>query len=407
MPSTDPLPTVAQLVQAATGSASGAAPSGALQGARNTYGDGRSGSMYNHPAGTAAVLFSREAQRDQDLFRDLYFDDATGWALTRYVQGRTGITRVLDAFGQGLAVLSRSSASAGSNTIYQGTRIQVAGNTPFVYQVSADTLVGGTSATVPIVATVLGTGQALDATAGLTFLDPTYDPLWEPVSLRCSDGTGFESAADYRARVRATQVNSRKGYIPFLVQACQDAGAAFVVPFASNFGLTDTDFTDDAGLNAIYVADANYQFSPALINACTIALESSRVLGADLWVGGIVQTPVELVALVSLRDNPGKLPIVNIRRSCTQALLGYFASTTSGYTFKRMALGGAMSGSTPFVQTVNWVDLTGGSYSNVGVYIQGQLAPTDPVLASGSFPANLPRYTLAPNDISLIFIPPV
>lgn len=512
MPSTEPVPTVAELVSAASGSPNGAAPSGALQGSANQYGDGRSGSIYNHVAGPAAILSHREALRDRDLFRDTYFDSAAGWALTRLVQGRTaaafppnGIQRILDTFGQGTLTWQRSSSAAGAGQILQGTRVQIPGPTPFVYQVAADTTVNGLQCSVPVEATVLGTGQAINYTNNVSGppiqqLDPTYDPLWTPVSIVVADGTSFEAAEDYRARVRRTEFDNRKGYITEITNACLSVGAAYVVPFASNFGLPATIFTDDDtqvvvtvsvflsspttltfpaphglqsgayvsfqdqgfrffspsqnapiglfpaptypvtvvsdnvvsipftglvspflppfvnltsgaradyGLNAIYVADQNHQSSNALIDAVTVILENYRCIGDDLWVGGIAQTPVELVAIVTLTDNPGRLPLTNIRRSLTQAMLGYFASASTGYAFKRAAIAGAMKQASSYVQTVQWTDTTGGTYPAVGVYIQNVLQTADPTLSSSSFPATLPRYTLAPNDISLFFLPPI
>src|SRR5580698_8920452 len=120
MPSALPLPTIADHVKAAADT---------IRGQRDRYGDGRSGSITNHESGPTAILFARQADRDVDTFRAIYFDDADGDELTALIQGRyqtaTGaplVPRILDAKGQGSCTFARPSASAGGGEFWTGTR---------------------------------------------------------------------------------------------------------------------------------------------------------------------------------------------------------------------------------------------------------------------------------------------
>lgn len=381
MPSTLPLPTLTDYLQAARKR---------LRGERDRYADTHSGSMYDHLAGPVAVLLLRETDRDQDLFSDIYFADASSDALTNLIQGRWQIPRILDTYGQGTSTWSRSSAAAGAGTLWQGTRVQVPGTPPGVCQIAADYPVSATQvvATPTIEATVLGTGQAVTAgiNSNLQLLDPLYDPLWLPQTLTCADGTDFEDAATYRARALALRLSLRNGYITRLTQICQQQGAKYVIFFASNYGLVQTDFTDDFGLNAIYVADANYQTPQSLITNCTLALEAVRVLGNDLQVGGVIQTPINITATVYLRDTPGRMDIIPVERSSTAALLSKFSKGTN-FAYKLVELAAAMRAAAPSIQNV--------------VFNAPGISADSPILLANKWPYQLPRYTLAPQNITL------
>jgi hypothetical protein len=450
MPSTQPLPTIRQLVQAA---------SNALTGERDPNGDTRSGSLYNHNAGPMAVLFSREADRDKDLFQDIYFNGARGDALTDLIQTRTGIARILDAAGVGTCTFARPTDGGGGGPFLQGTEIQVAGTPGMIYEVAADTTVSATAliCTIPIKASTLGSGTAITASAGLSLLDPIYDNTWVPQVLICADGTDFESAADYKARVLQDRINQRVGYIANMILACQSVGAAYVVPFPSQYGLNVADYTDDFGLNAIYVADDGYASPASLVAACDAVLESWRVLGADLLVGGVTNTPLTLNFLVSLTDSPTKLPVQSIRRLCAQALMAAFGPTDGGYVYSADALSSAVTAASPYVQSAFvprlWAEATvyplgalvfaaGGvqqcttagesgigipnfspiagsvafdgaaawtctPYPSIGIFAGGVLQTTDPTLEPQTWPASLPRYTLGFPGINFQFTGPL
>jgi hypothetical protein len=382
LPSAQPLPTITDLLTAGHR---------AVTGQRDRYGDVHSGAIYDHIAGPTAILFAREADRDRDGFRSIYFDDADGDILTNLVQQRYGIARILDTFGQGKAYIRRATAAAGGGIIYRGTRLLLGGLPPFEFSVSADTLVSGTTADLPIQSTTIGSGTGVRAfSGGMSFEDPIFDASWTITGIDCQPGTDFEPADEFRARVRQLRIQQRNGYVPEMVTVCQAQGATYVFAFPSQYGLAATDFVDDYGINALYVADANFQSSSALVLACMIALESVRVLGADLWIGGVVHTPVSVVATVTLVDDPGKLDQVSIQRSLTQALLAYFAPTQAGYLYKRTAMAGAMKAAHPAVQTVTFTSPS-----------------SDPTIGPSAWPATLARYTLVSNSIQLTLAPPI
>lgn len=450
MPSTKPLPTITRLVRAA---------SAALQGERNVNGDTRSGSLYNHIAGPQAILFAREADRDQDLFQDIYFNNAEGVALTNLIQQRfPGVNRILDTYGQGICTFTRASDAGGEGTFLDGTRIQVVGTPPSTYVVAADTNVSATALQVdiPIQANVIGTGQAISNATGLSLVDPLWDNTWTPILLNCADGTDFEDAATYRALALQTKLNARTGYLAQITLACQNAGAAYVIAFPSEYGLLASDFTNDFGLNALYVADAAFQSPPHLVRACSSVLESWRTLGADLLIGGVANTPLQLNFLVSLTDNPAKLPVQSIRRLCSQALLAAFGPTDGGFSYSIASLSAAVNNASPYVQTAHvpgeWFATTtyalgdlvfdegvqqcilpgetglstpafspvpgavtfDGSvqwqctaYPSTGIYAAGALELTDPVLTALAWPAALPRYTLNFAGMNFYFTGPL
>ena len=450
MPSNLPLPTITQLVRAG---------SRATTGEYDVNADVRSGSLYNHCIGPMAVLCSREADRDQNMFEDIYFNSASGDALTTLIQQRFQVSRILDTYGAGTCLFVRPTATGGGGTIYTGTRIQVPGNPASFYQVSADTVVGSSTLSIvlPIQATVVGTGTAISASSGLTLPDPIYDNTFVPMYLQCNAGTDYESAADYRARTLLVRRNRRTGYLPQITLACQNAGAAYVLAFPSQYGLAANNFTGDFGLNALYVADDNFQSSPLLIASCQSALESWRVLGADMWVGGTASIPLTMNFLVSLTDVPANLPTPSITRLCAQAVLATFGPTGGGYTYSAKQLTGAVNNASPYVQTAsvprNWtvatqynlgdslfangavqqcttagesavseptfsnfpgtvtydgsVQWTCSNYPSVGIFAGGSLQLSDPTLSSASWPASIPRYSTSFQNIQFTFTGPL
>jgi hypothetical protein len=230
-----------------------------------------------------------------------------------------------------------------------------------------------------------------------------------------------------------------------------------VAPFSSQYGLAVTDFLDDFGLNAIYVADAGYQSPATLVAACQAELESWRVLGADLWVGGMENVPLSMTFLVSLIDEPARLPLASIRRACAQAAMAAFGATNGGYTYSARALASAVSNASPYVQMASvpiaWSASTdyalgdlvfaGGGvqqcveqgesglaipsftsvagsivvdgsaswvcvpYPSIGIYAGTALQLSDPEILPSVWPAALPRYTLSMNNISFQFVGPI
>ena len=204
------------------------------------------------------------------------------------------------------------------------------------------------TATVPISATSVGPGSAAQVGPVAAFVDPIWDASWSILMLSCGAGTDFEDATTYVARARATLLANRNGYIAKLQAACASVGAVNAIAFDSSTGFDADDFTSDYGLNAIYVGDATFASTPALVQAAAVALESCRPLGEDLWVGGIAQSVLGIAGTVYLTDAPGNLPAVVISRGCLQAALAMFPA----YSVKVQAIESAIAASSPFIQQV-------------------------------------------------------
>lgn len=372
----------------------------AIKGLSDSYADTRDGSMLDHVSGPFAILMAREVSQDQANFRAITIDDSSGQDLTTQIVGRWQIPRIMDGPGVGTMVWTRPNASGGGGTIFAGTRVAVVnGAQTLEYKVSADTSVAASalSVTLPIVSSLNGVGVACAVSnqSLLRIEDAVFDSRFVAISLTCSDGTAFEDATTYRARARQLRANARNGYIPAMLSACQAAGAKYMIAFASNYGLQSYDFTSDYGLNAVYVANANYVSTPALIQACAVALEGARVLGADLWVGGIQTAALSVSATLYLNDDPSKLPTVPIIRAATQALLAQFSPNGAGYVYKFAAMASAIVDAAPQVHNVAFTAPTTEPSFPANTYptIQG-------------FPGTLTRYTLSGNAITFALAGP-
>ncbi len=267
MPASDPLPSIRDLLTASAN---------AVVGTRQSVADTRRGSIYDHFAGSGAILVTREAARDRDLFRAVYLDTAEGDDLTRLVKLRFGIDRIVPSYGTGTALLTRASVAAGGGTIWEGTRILVfasaASPTARAYAAANDVAVGaGVAAiTVPIRAADLGPGSAVSLTGpAIARVD---DPLWDPslegrgdsVLRRHRPGVRRRTSAPGRARRSSRRETATPDAI---TAACVSQGAAYVALFDSDFTPTDD------GLCHCYVADAGFSTTARLIRACTVALE--------------------------------------------------------------------------------------------------------------------------------------
>jgi hypothetical protein len=366
VPATESLPTLRDLLSA---SAAGVA------GTREPRADVRRGALYDHFAGAGAILFTREAARDRDLFRADYLDAAEGDDLTVLVARRDGVGRILPSYGTGTALLTRPSPAAGAGTIWRGTRILVfasAASDARTYAVASDVAVsaGATAITVPIRATATGPGSVVNLSGpAIGCID---DALWDTTltvaAIRCSDGTSLEPAAALRARVRAERLAKRNGYVDAITNACMARGAVHVALF-------DSDFTGtDAGLTHCYVADAGFSTTATLLRACTVALESVRVCGVDLQVLGMQRATVNVSATVTLRDDPGRLPSPDV--AVRDALSATFATTRFAYDLDE--LGGVIASASADIQQVSF----------------GAPAGPATILVGGAMPRVLTRYGL-------------
>lgn len=387
MPSAQPLPTIAELIGAFND---------AVRGEQETLANVRTGSVYNHFAGIGAILFAREASRDRDLFRSIYFDTAEGGSLTRLGEQRFSIERALDSYGTGEAVLARPSAAAGADSIWAGTHIRAASlsgrSTSRVYVVTADTPYGAsaTSVRVPVRAAEMGSGWAIQATrddAGLRLVvdDELSDPTWTVQTLTCADGTDFEEATAYRARVRQQRLAARVGYLARILSRLADDGAVNAVGFPSNYTGDDNDY----GLNLIYVGDAGFSASEALLRRCRLALASVGVFGTDVQILPMTTSALTVKATVTLWSDPGSFNLPAVTYDLEQALLAHFAGRANAFTYQIDAMDGAMGVANAAVQSVEITTPAS------GVTLTSGSPPT--------FPDALTRYTLAQTGIDLSF----
>ncbi len=390
MPTTLAEPTIAELEQAFH------------DGVRSTcdrYADAHEGAVYDHFAGVGAIHWSRQARRDTDLWRAIYFATAEGKDLTNLLADRYDFDRITDTYGTGTAQLARPTADAADGTIWRGTRVVAFG--AFVeakhYVVSRDTPVSATglTATVPVRAEKSGPGTAIsaltDGPVGLRIDDPLWDTTWTVTALECGEGTSFEPAAVSRARFRDARRDARVGFVEALVAACKDAGATNAVLFPADYGGDD----EDNGLNMAYVGDSGFSGTAALVRAVQIRLERTRVLGDNLQVRPLALSELIIRATVNLWDSPARVNLAALRTVLVGAILGYFDGATSGFSYDRDALAGAMMKASPAVQFVTF-DLP---VTDAGVLstVHGRL----------NFPATLPRYRVRDADITLTFLPPV
>jgi hypothetical protein len=389
MPSTQPIPTLADLRQAYNDG---------IVGQRERRADTHDGSAYDLLGGMSAMLFSRQVQRDRDLFRANYFDSAEGEDLTSRVSRLYVVARVLDTYGIGTVSLARPNASAGAGVIPAGTRIVIyasSGTTdPRIFAVTADTPVSATATTAapPVRATTTGAGTSMTLSVGLAARidDPLWDSTWSVVGIQTADGTAFEKAEDYRARVRTQFYANRAGYAAAIILACQGVGATNVVPYPSNW----TGDATDVGYNALYVGDASFNGSPALVQACTLTLESVRVLGADLQILQLASQSLTVSVTASLYDDPGSFNTTDLTLAIQAAIGAYFDGRKNAFSYQIDAIAGAVFRASPAVQgaTVN------APTSSVGV--------TQAIGGIQNFPAVLTRYVVVPGNVQVAFVGP-
>lgn len=359
----------------------------ALHGLRSPTLDTHRGSGYDLVGGASALLWTRQANRDRQLFRNAYTDSATGPDLSRHVEAKYGgLPRILATRGAGTLTLARPAAALADGTLYAGSRVEVLTATAAVpYRITVDTpvLASDLAVAVPIEATREGAGSKATADANrLRLADTLFDATLAPVALVCADGTDEEPAGDYVARARLARREARVGYPDRIRKACLDAGAAEVELLSA----TSLGAAADKGLSYCYVADAAFQTSDALRKACTLALDAVRVAGCDLQVLGMQQVAVTATVAVTLWDEAGAFDVLDLEQAIVAALVDDFARRQAFWAFRLDALGGVVQRLSSAVQTA--IVTT---------------APGEPAVA---FPSVLPRYVLAPGGISLTITGP-
>jgi hypothetical protein len=359
----------------------------AIRGERGQRHNVRRGSTLDLVGGSGAMAWARLSARDRDLFRANLTDGAQGADLDRQVLRRYGVARIRDSFGAGMAVFERPTTLAGADTLDAGTRIRVIGpGISEVYRIATTTVVGplDTTISVPIEATRPGPGVALSvAGAAIAIDDSVFDASLAVVSLTCADGTLEESPAAYVARARAVKKSSRIGYRAAVIKACKAAGAAVVVVLAPDAYGPEL----DQALINVYVADAGYSTSTALVDACYVALEAVRVAGCDLQVLGMTMVPVALAVEVQLWADPSKFDQIGLKRDIIDALVGAFEARADFWLFSTDSLAGDV-------------------YRATGQSAQLATLSATPPAPAATFPAVLPRYTLASSAITLSLVGP-
>jgi len=360
-------PTIIELIDAAGRAIAG-------QGDKNA--DLVRGSDYESITGPAAVIWTREDRRDEDLFNATKFHTAQGEDLTFLVKKRYGIDRYLDTNGQGTALLSRPTNAAGAGTIWAGTRISIFGGSAKVYRTTADVVVEASSyyANLPIESITPGPGCAAEETENLRLEDVLWDTSWTVSSLNCKDGTTYESAAALVARVRKTRTDLRVGQVKSIKDACKAVGADNVQVFRSNYGGDAL----DGGLNVVYVGDLGWQGSPSLVKACFLALRSVRVLGDHMQVLPMTRVTLNPVIDVYLATAPALNDIENLYQIHRAAVTEYLGGVSGGFSFTKIGILSSLARPTPEVQRA--VVVTPASDVNV--------------LTNGNFPAVLNRYVV-------------
>lgn len=373
-----PEPTLIETIDAARKS---------VQGQADKNADFTRGSDYEVFAGANAILWTRQARRDTDLFKATRFHDAQGEDLTRLVHERYGIARYLDTRGTGVAVLSRAVAAI-ADTVWAGTRIRIrseSGLALFYRVVTPQAVpVGTLSAIVDIEACEIGPTTRVTASNNADLEDPLADAGWTVSFLECSGGSVFESAADLIARVRKTRTDSRVGYPQAIIDACKGAGAVQVVVLRSDFGGDAL----DQGLNVTYVGDSGYLGSADLVKACTVAVRAARVAGDHMQVLPMAVVRVNIVAKIYLRDAPTAFDISRLEAIHYASIRRYLNGANGDFGYTRVGLTSAIARNTEEVQNVVFSSPT----VDVGI------------LSSGNFPAVLNRYVAG--DISLTYVAP-
>ena len=357
-----------------------------LRGERGIERNARRGGIYDLVDGPSALLWAEEAARDRALFLACYADGATGEDLDRIVLRRYGVTRVQDDYGTGTALLSRPGTGAG--VVYRGTRIEVTGAGPFprVYAVADDVPVASSDldVLVPVRATRTGKGVAVSTTENLRVTDELFDPTLTPVSLTCADGTDRETDAEYLARGRGGKLARKVGTTTAIRNACVLAGALNVVVLDANVFGDNLDF----GVTHVYVADAGFSSSEALIDACYVALESARVLGCDTAVLGMTNTPVtDLRLTVTLSDLPSRFDLAALTTQIVSAVLDDFNGRSDFWTWS--------------LASVRSVAFDAGGLAVREVLAASAQAPGPP-----AFVPVLPRFTLAGTAIKVEYLQP-
>ena len=346
MPAIEPIPTIPQMLDAAA----------AELWARRPAADAHRGSVYDVEAGTGAMLWIREANRDRASFRGCYVDTCEGSALDWRILKFGGPARVDATKGTGSALITRATVAGGQGTVWAGTRVAVAalGQVPRFYRVAADTLIDAATsgALIPIEAETAGSGVAVDSGSlnvpRMWFEDRVWDSTWQVTAVSCSDGTVRESDAEYRARWRQGKLDRRPGYRKAIEDALVAQGAVHIALFESDYSGADN------GINRIFVADGAWQSPVDLLRRCILALESVKVAGCDTTVWGITRTEAAFDLTANLWEQPGNADEAAIRTAVQDGVLHYFSGRDNAFIFRRDGATGSAMQACPALQSLTY-----------------------------------------------------
>lgn len=329
MPSDEPIPTVQDFLDAYEGE---------LAGNRDLLADTRRGSGYDVWNGVNAVLWVRQANRDRDIFRAIYFDTAEDRQLEIIGEERYDIERIQSSRGIGETVVERPAAGA-AGTFLVGTRIEVVkpgASTVRSYRLTQETPYTAAELKIRLAVEALepGPDTAIDTTQEpglvLRFGDPIEDPDFVINEVVCAAGTDRENNDAYRARIREERAALRVGYVHSITEACVEAGAVQVALFASDYLGTAVDH----GLNRCFVGDANFETTEELLDACRIAVDSVRIAGADMTVFGMTNEPTIVRVTVRFWESPGNFDLVQAEKDVRGAVLNYFDTRENPFYFR-------------------------------------------------------------------------
>ena len=398
MPSTRPLPTLTELLDAY------GAP---IVGREDPDGDLREGATYDLLAGVAGLAMSRIAASDRDKFRACYYGTAEREDLDTLRSRRGMSPRVQDAPGTGTAYLQRVSNAAGGETVYVGTRFAVWPATSIgprlVYSCRTDTTIGATDLTaqIPIQSEATGPNTVIDTNDttnnGFAVVDALKDPTWKVTRIVCGAGTNREKDEELRARDQRTRHDQRKGYAQLIIDTMTNAGAGSVALFGSDFravnpvtgiesvGALDAGGYGDVGLNYVLVGRSDYTapFGATLRN-CRIAIDRCAVAGTSVQVLPMSATLVTMTVTLRLWDVPEKYATDQMAAETKQAIMQYFSSRDNPFRFRTSVIRGAILHAARDAQQVSFTT-----------------SPAEPAITSLFQTSPVPRYYVTSGSITV------
>lgn len=370
MASNQALPTISELLDAfAVGAQS-----------KHENADVHRGAIYDVGAGMGALVWSRVAARDREVFRGIYLDGCQKDALDYRIARLHGPGRIQPTRGSGVAIVKydylHGGAGSQTGTILKGTRLSVSiGSTCNYYRVASDVELsdwfwdnsiqvdanGFVWLRLPIEADSIGSGVAIDTTstiAAIRWEDELYNlttSLWVVDSIKCSDGTDGETDVEYLARYRSWKKSRKPGYSDAISRAMFAAGASKVALFES-------DFVDgeDFGINRIFVGDSGYTASTALLNACRLALDSVVPFGNTTTVGSMILTPIEVTVQLNMMRAASRYSPDWVLPSAQKAVRRALSGSQSAYVFRQDSLRAELSQAFPELQSIDFASPTPG-----------------------------------------------